>query len=634
MSSLSPPVTWPRALRFVAGRHWVTAGAFALVAGTGFARGGYFPGSWGIPTLGAAWAVALATLGRERTALSRTAAAAATLMAALSVWTAMSFAWSVDRTQTALEAERGALYAAALLAALLWAGRRPERLAHGAWAAIAVLCGWALLTRFVPDRFGVVDEVGGYRLSQPIGYWNSLGLLAGMGALLALGLAARARTRGGRALAGASVPMLLTTLYFTYSRGGWVALAAGLVFMVALDRRRLQLAAVTLALAPWPALSVARAASSPALTTRGAAFGPMTSQGHRGLLDLVLLTLASGAAALALTSLEPRLVLPDRLRIPAAVAGALAVAVAAGALVARFGSPLHEAQRAWHSFATAAPAGAGGANLNSRLFHLSGSGRVVQWRVAWHQAQAYPWLGSGAGTYERYWDMHRPRPGHVVDVHNLYLETLAELGPIGLALLVAALALPLVAAVRARGRPLLSATLGAYAAYLLHAAVDWDWEIASVTLALVLCGAALLASPETWVREPRRLGRNAALAAAAVLGAAGLYTIATRVPLDRLAASARAGHWQAAERDARRAGSLAPWSSEPWLALGEAELSAGRTRPAVAAFRRAIAREPGEWTGWYDLARASTGRGRMAALARAKRLDPLGPEIIVLERGS
>ncbi|HYT50946.1 MAG TPA: hypothetical protein VEL10_01935 [Gaiellaceae bacterium] len=45
-------------------------------------------------------------------------------------------------------------------------------------------------------------------------------------------------------------------------------------------------------------------------------------------------------------------------------------------------------------------------------------------------------------------------PAKVRDAHSLYVETLAELGPIGLALLSAALVVPLVAAVRARRHPL------------------------------------------------------------------------------------------------------------------------------------------------------------------------------------
>src|SRR5439155_27330960 len=105
---------------------------------------------------------------------------------------------------------------------------------------------------------------------------------------------------------------------------------------------------------------------------------------------------------------------------------------------------------------------------------------------------AHRWLGSGAGSYEPYWYRHRPNDQAVRDAHSLYMETLAELGPIGLALLATALAIPLAGAVRARRRPLVPPALGAYVAYLVHAAYDWDWEMPAVTLAALFCGAAIL----------------------------------------------------------------------------------------------------------------------------------------------
>ncbi len=77
-----------------------------------------------------------------------------------------------------------------------------------------------------------------------------------------------------------------------------------------------------------------------------------------------------------------------------------------------------------------------------------------------------------------------------MDAHNLYLETLAELGPFGLVLLAAMLALPLVAALRVREHPFASAATGAYAAFLFHAALDWDWEMPAVTLAGLVCASA------------------------------------------------------------------------------------------------------------------------------------------------
>ena len=62
------------------------------------------------------------------------------------------------------------------------------------------------------------DPISGSRLSEPVGYWNALGLLAAMGTLLALGLAARSGPVV-RCLAAGSTVVLLLTLYFTYSRG-------------------------------------------------------------------------------------------------------------------------------------------------------------------------------------------------------------------------------------------------------------------------------------------------------------------------------------------------------------------------------------------------------------------------------
>ena len=65
----------------------------------------------------------------------------------------------------------------------------------------------------------------------------------------------------------------------------------------------------------------------------------------------------------------------------------------------------------------------------------------------------------------------------MLDAHSLYLETLAELGLVGLALLVLALAPPLVAGFRG----VEAAATGGYVAFLIHAGLDWDWELPAVT---------------------------------------------------------------------------------------------------------------------------------------------------------
>jgi O-antigen ligase len=122
---------------------------------------------------------------------------------------------------------------------------------------------------------------------------------------------------------------------------------------------------------------------------------------------------------------------------------------------------------------------------------LFGQNRPLYWHVAWREWEQNRLLGSGAGTFDRYWLHYRTVSSFARDAHSLYLETLAELGPIGLALLLAALLIPLVA-LRGRRDPLLATAAAAYVAFLVHAGVDWDWELPAVTLAGLACGTAML----------------------------------------------------------------------------------------------------------------------------------------------
>jgi tetratricopeptide (TPR) repeat protein len=248
--------------------------------------------------------------------------------------------------------------------------------------------------------------------------------------------------------------------------------------------------------------------------------------------------------------------------------------------------------------------------------------------VAWAQFEAHPWLGSGAGTYELAWLQRRPYVGQVRDAHNLYLETLAELGPVGLALLLAALCTPLFAALAARRQVLVPAAFGAYVAFLAHAAVDWDWEIPAVTLAAVFCAAAMLvAARDGGERTPLPRARVAAVVIAIGLGACAFVGLLGNIKLAKANDAADAGNWNKAERNARSARSWAPWSAEPWQLLAEAQLAEGRDAAAEGTFRKAVAKDPNDWTLWFGLAQVTNGREQRRALAHARRLNPLSPEI-------
>jgi len=538
-------------------------------------------------------------------------------------------AWAPGRAQPILEAQRTLVYVSALLALLLLAGRSSvEPLLAGTSAGITLLCAYGLGTRLFPERLGIFDPASGYRLSEPIGYWNGLGLLAAVGAVLAASFAANASARAWRALAGAGLVVLLPTLYFTFSRGAWLALAAGLAAAIALEARRLRLIALWLALAPAPAVAVWLASRESSLRRDDTALAQASRAGHH--LALVFLGLAAAAAATALAAafVEPRLRVRPRARGTYAVALLVAAAVGLSLVLVRYGGPDTLAQRAYDAFNAPPPSTSD--DLNSRLASFSGSWRSNMWRVAWHDYEAHPWLGSGAGSYDRYWDRNRDIAYSVRDAHSLYLETLAELGPLGLALLVAALGIPLVAAFRSRRSPLVPAAFGAYVAYLLHAGVDWDWELAGVTVAaLLVAGALVLAGrPPDFKPGASRRRRLAVLAALAPVTGFVVFALVGNNAADSSTRALLAQRFEAAASDARKAVRWTPWSAEPWLLLGQAQLEQGERRSARASFARAISKDDGDWESWYGLALASDGAAARRALDRALRLDPREPVLV------
>ncbi|TML65650.1 MAG: hypothetical protein E6G14_16150 [Actinobacteria bacterium] len=378
----------------------------------------------------------------------------------------------------------------ATLAVVVASARTHRSLLGGVTAAIVLVSTYSLATRLFPERLGRFDAIAGYRLSVPVGYWNALGIFAAMGVLLAFGFAVRGLQPIARAVAGASTVPLTATLYFTYSRGAWVALAFGALAMLALDTRRLQLLGAFLLIAPPAAVGVWLASRFEALTNRGSTLAAASPDGHRLALLLAFLSICAIAATVVLSSLAKRLKPQRTARMVLGIAIIGAVVGLLLGIFARYGSPSTLARRAYDSFS--APAPAIPTNLNKRLFVLSGGQRVPQWKVAWHDVKAHPWLGSGAGSYHAYWLQRRPIAAPVLDAHSLYLETLAEMGPVGLALVVGALLMPIIAAVRTRHRSLVAPAFGTYCAYLLHAGVDWDWEMLAVTAVAVLVGAALL----------------------------------------------------------------------------------------------------------------------------------------------
>ena len=220
---------------------------------------------------------------------------------------------------------------------------------------------------------------------------------------------------------------------------------------------------------------------------------------------------------------------------------------------------------------------------------------------------------------------HEPADvSRVRDAHGLYIETLAELGPFGVALLLAALLLPLALVAPARGHPLIPGAVGGYVAYLIHTGVDWDWELPAVTLAGLFCGTAILLIGRSR-RPPSSLTpsvRWTVVALIVVVCAGAAVGLAGNTALSRSDSARRQQDWVDAAEKAHLARSWMPWSPAPWEALGRAQLGAGRISEARLSFRKAISFDRTDWELWYYLASASTGDTRRSALRQAARLFP------------
>ena len=194
--------------------------AFGPVLGLAAAQGGYFPTAWGWGSVPLFWAAALVLLLRSEVALTRHELFLLAAAAAFVGWLALSFVWSVAPAESLLEVERALLYVAAILAVLVLARTRATRVVLGALlTAISLISVFSLVTRLVPDRVGVYDRNGVYRLAEPIGYWNGLALFTAIGALLALGFAARGRTIVARCTGAALVVLLLGWPAVSWRRG-------------------------------------------------------------------------------------------------------------------------------------------------------------------------------------------------------------------------------------------------------------------------------------------------------------------------------------------------------------------------------------------------------------------------------
>lgn len=617
---------------------------FGLVAYLGLSGGGYdalVHDQVGI----AVWWVLLAALlvgALPRRRPGPLAWAALGLFAGFVAWTALSLGWSESVERTWADLARSAGYLGVFALALFARDSRGARRMVGAvGAAVAFVAIVALLSRLHPAWFPEADQTarflsgGRERLSYPLNYWNALAALIAMGLPLLLHVATGARSTLLRALAAAALPAMALTAFLTLSRGGIGAAVIALAVFFALAPDRLPRLLTLLVAAGGGAALIAAASQRDALQ-HGLLGTTAQQQGDEMLAMTIVVCAAVGLAQAGISlagarGMRPRWTLVSRRHaLVATAAGLLAALIAAAALNAP-----GRVSDAWGEFKRTKGPGEG----TGRLGSVAGEGRYELWRSAAEENGTRPLAGTGSATFVYWWAREGDVRATVLDTHSLYMQTLGELGVVGLALLAAFLAAVLIGGARAtlragqRGRPQLAAAVAGCTAFCVVAVFDWMWQIPVLPVALMLLASVLVtAGPrgrESGAALPW-LPLRAAIALAAVAAIVAIaIPLASTSAVRRSQADARAGDLAAALQAARTAQNAQPSAATPRLQQALLLEAGGDFRLAAGAAHAATEREPTNWRTWLILSRIEAERGRAAAALRAYRkarsLNPHSP---------
>ncbi len=364
------------------------------------------------------------------------------LLLTFAALSALSVVWSVQPDASWQNAGLMFAYSAVFGAAVVLARAAPARwpaVIGGVTLAAVVVCGYALLTKVFPSSLDAHDIYA--RLQAPYGYWNATGLTAAMGVIGCMWLGARRRGHALlSALAYPATGLLLVTLMLAYSRGALVALAVGLALWFAVVPLRLRGAAVLLTGALAAGLVVAWDFSRHALSTESVALHARVIAGRQlGVLLVAMLVLLAivGVAIGFCTSRRP-LSRATRGNAGAVLLSILVLAVIAfaGALAVSHRGFTGSISHGFHSLTNthaAVPA-----NTPGRLTAI-GSVRAVYWNEALQVFQAHPALGTGARSYGTARLRYRTEDLEANDAHGFVVQTLADLGLVGLAIALALL---------------------------------------------------------------------------------------------------------------------------------------------------------------------------------------------------
>ncbi len=617
---------------------WRDVGAGVVVAAAifflSYANGGFEPTTRAYAAIAAWWLIGVGAalgIGSAQARLSRAAIAVPVLFALFAVWTLVSMAWAPDAERAFAGFAQVSLYVAVLVLGLFLARVVPASfLAGGIALALSAIAGVALVSRLFPSTFGVspgsqVLHTLAVRLSFPVGYWNGLAIEVALAFPLLLAAMCSAHTRLVRAVAALPFPIIAADMYLASSRGAFIAAGIGVVVFLVLAPRRWPALAAAAVAGVAGAVAVAELVHKKELVS-GATGSLAVNEGHDAALVIGLACIGASLLWLAVSEVGRRLPTPRPL-IGWITAAALVALATVGVVAAH---PI----RFFDAFRSNTPTNGSGIYVTNHLLSSSGSGRWQFWSAAVSQFRAHPLNGGGAGSWEFWWLQHGSLPIFTQVAHSLYLETMAELGVIGLLLLLGWLLLAVTGAIRS-ARALASAHIAAITAtsvaFFVAAAYDWVWQLSGIAVVAVGClGIALGTLPSR--REPavRRVGLlRPALALVAVAAIVPqVVVLSAGVHLNDSRVAAAAGDTTRAESEALAAKAVEPWAASPYLQLGQLAQDEGQYVEARHWLGLAIDRSSHDWVLWFIASQIDQDRGRLRVAARernhARALNPHG----------
>lgn len=608
----------------------VGSGVAASVFALSYVGGGFAPTTRAYAGMAAWWLLGVGAgfgIASARSGIARIAVVAFGLFAAFAVWTLISINWASDAERAFAQFDQVALYVAVLAIAIVLARLVPAPVLIGGVAvALCAIAGVALVSRCFPSTFGLPAGLQDLpalknRLSFPLGYWNGLGIEVALAYPLLFSIMTSRRSRVVTALAALPLPVLAAVMYLTSSRGAFAAAAVGIVALLALTPRRWATLTAVVVAGAAGAVAVAVLVPKHALVDGDMDTALGVHQGHHAALWIGISCVVTALAWAGLLEIGKHVPSPPRIagQVTAAVLVLLViVAIVVAHPVAKF-----------DNFKRNPPI----ANqTTNHLLNTSGSGRWQFWSAAVSEFRAHPLNGGGAGSWKAWWLQHASIRLYSVLAHSLYLQSLGELGIVGLLLIGSAVLVAVFGAVRS-ARLLQSADVAAAAAcgiaFFVAAAYDWVWELAGIALVgVAMLGFALGALPSTRAAAAGRFGAlRPALALVAVAAIVPQYVVLSAGShLSSSHAAVDVYDAARARSEALAAKSIEPWAQSPYLQLGLISEEEGNFSTAAHWLHEAIKRAPRDYNLWLIDARIEGERGRtkpaVRALHEARRLYP------------